>query len=544
MARLEALAAPPARRRWAAFRGTRDRLVGVVARAPAKVRTKLLVAFLAIAALLVLVSVLGLRVLGQSNGRVERLGALQQRSSTYQALEAHAGDLQQTLTVRAAGTPSLTPYTGGKTLQGGERWLLADRQVADVLSQVELAADEPLFGFVPPPSEERVLRRIRGDYGAIVTALGTITKLDESGTGGFRAERYVNVARAKGDDLDVQAQALAGRTAEETQGLVTANRSAYRSSRNLLIAVSAASVALALVLGLVLSWSLIGPIQRTESRLAEIAAGDFTGHLDVPNRDELGSLGANVNRMNDELRRVYGELETASRHKSEFLANMSHELRTPLNAIIGFSQVLRQRLFGEVNAKQEEYLDDILSSGNHLLSLINDVLDLSKVEAGQIELEVNAFSLREALERGVVMVRERAAKGGLSLAVEPAPDVDVVEGDERRVRQIVFNLLSNAVKFTPEGGSVVVATARHGGEVHVSVTDTGPGIAPEDRERIFEEFQQTEVGVEQHEGTGLGLALSRRLVELHGGRIWVESEPGRGSRFVFTLPEEEDADGR
>ena len=140
----------------------------------------------------------------------------------------------------------------------------------------------------------------------------------------------------------------------------------------------------------------------------------------MPNRDELGALARNVNRMNDELRRLYGELEATSRHKSEFLANMSHELRTPLNAIIGFSQVLRQRLFGEVNAKQEEYLDDILSSGNHLLSLINDVLDLSKVEAGQVELEVAAFSLREALERGVVMVRERAAKNGVRLTLERA----------------------------------------------------------------------------------------------------------------------------
>ena len=162
--------------------------------------------------------------------------------------------------------------------------------------------------------------------------------------------------------------------------------------------------------------------------------------------------------MNDELRRLYGELEAASQHKSEFLANMSHELRTPLNAIIGFSQVLRQRLFGEVNAKQEEYLDDILSSGNHLLSLINDVLDLSKVEAGQVELEVATFSLREALERGVVMVRERAVKNGVQLTLELAPDVDLVDGDERRLRQVIFNLLSNAVKFTPEGGSIVVAT--------------------------------------------------------------------------------------
>src|SRR6185312_9904713 len=170
---------------------------------------------------------------------------------------------------------------------------------------------------------------------------------------------------------------------------------------DLFIAVAAISVVLALGLGLILSWSLIGPIQGTEARLADIAAGDFSGRLDVPNRDELGSLGRNVNRMNDELQRLYGELETASRHKSEFLASMSHELRTPLNAIIGFSQVLQQRLFGEVNDKQAEYLDDILSSGNHLLSLINDVLDLSKVEAGQVELEVATFSMREALERGV-----------------------------------------------------------------------------------------------------------------------------------------------
>ena len=180
-------------------------------------------------------------------------------------------------------------------------------------------------------------------------------------------------------------------------------------------------------------------------------------------------------------------------------------------------------MFGEINAKQEEYLDDILASGNHLLDLINDVLDLSKVEAGQVELEVATFSLREALERGVVMVRERATKNGVRLSLELGADVDLVDGDERRVRQVVFNLLSNAVKFTPRGGSVLVASAREDGEVLVSVTDTGPGIAADDQERIFEEFQQTDVGVRQREGTGLGLALSKRLVELHRGRIWVES---------------------
>ena len=406
-----------------------------------------------------------------------------------------------------------------------------------MLSQIEVAGNEKQFEFVPPPAEERVLRQIHADYRTVLRAVDRIIVLDGQGvTGNKDALPYVRSARTTGDQLWISATNLAYRTSAETQALVKTNRSAYIRSRDLLVAVSAASVALALALGLVLSWSLIDPIQRTETRLSQIAAGDFSGRLDVQNRDELGSLATNVNRMNDELRRLYGELETASKHKSEFLANMSHELRTPLNAIIGFSQVLRQQLFGEVNEKQAEYLDDILSSGNHLLSLINDVLDLSKVEAGQVELEIDDFSLREALERGLVMVRERASKNSLRLSLELAPDVDIVRGDERRLQQVVFNLLSNAVKFTPAGGSVAVATARLDGEVKVSVTDTGPGIAPDDRERIFEEFQQTDVGVGQREGTGLGLALSKSLVELHGGRIWVESEAGRGSRFVFTMP--------
>jgi PAS domain S-box-containing protein len=238
-----------------------------------------------------------------------------------------------------------------------------------------------------------------------------------------------------------------------------------------------------------------------------------------------------------ELAEKSAELEVASKHKSDFLANMSHELRTPLNAIVGFSQVLKEKLFGPVNEKQDEYLDDILSSADHLLELINDILDLSKVEAGQVELERGLFSLREALERGVVMVRERALKNGVALELELDPSIDLVEGDERRIRQVVFNLLSNAVKFTPSGGRVDVSAAQENGEVVVCVTDTGPGISHEDQARIFEEFQQArDTNGERPEGTGLGLALSKSLVELHGGRIWVESEPGKGSSFTFTLP--------
>jgi signal transduction histidine kinase len=539
MAQPEVIGAPPAPRRWSALAGLKSRIARGVAGVPANVRTKLLVAFLLIAGLLVLVSVLGFEFLGRANARVERLGKLQKRAAAYQALDAYANDLFQTIGVRGAGTPAVVPYTHGAKLQGGRQWTLVDRSIADTLSQVEIGLYQPSYaGFAPSAADERLWRKIRADYREMYAVLHHIEKLDASGTGGYGAEKYVRQAIVIDSDLKAQADRLANRTTSAEQQLVKANRSAYVSSRDLFAEVAGASVVLALGLGLLLSWSLIGPIRRTESRLSEIAEGDFSGRLDVANRDELGSLAANVNHMNDELSRLYGELEAASRHKSEFLANMSHELRTPLNAILGFAQLLQQKLFGELNEKQEEYVEDILSSGNHLLSLINDVLDLSKVEAGQIGLEVAPFSVREAVERGVAMVRERASKSGVAVAAEIDPDVQIVEADERRVRQVLFNLLSNAVKFTPAGGRVDVTTARAGAEVEIAVTDTGPGIAPDDRERIFEEFQQTDVGARHREGTGLGLALSKRLVELHGGRIWVESELGSGSRFVFTLPVE------
>ena len=231
------------------------------------------------------------------------------------------------------------------------------------------------------------------------------------------------------------------------------------------------------------------------------------------------------------------QIEAANRHKSEFLANMSHELRTPLNAIIGFSEVLGERLFGELNEKQAEYTDDILSSGRHLLSLINEILDLSKVEAGRMELELAKFDLPLAIENARTFVRERATKHGINLDVTVDERLGDFVGDERKIKQILLNLLSNAVKFTPEGGRIGINAKQADGSVEISVSDTGIGIAPEDQARIFEEFRQ--VGgdyAHKKEGTGLGLTLAKKFVELHGGRIWVESEVGKGSRFIFTLP--------
>ena len=228
-------------------------------------------------------------------------------------------------------------------------------------------------------------------------------------------------------------------------------------------------------------------------------------------------------------------LEIASGHKSEFLASMSHELRTPLNAVIGFSDVLLERMFGELNERQEEYVRDIRDSGRHLLDLINEILDLSKVEAGRMELEPVPLSLPEVLEQALSLVRDRAARQQLTVELEVAPEVGVVIADEVKLKQVVVNLLTNAVKFTPEGGRIDVAARVAGDEVQVYVRDTGVGIAHADQARIFEAFQRGDRRVSV-EGTGLGLTLSKRFVELHGGRIWVASTLGEGSTFGFALP--------
>ena len=230
------------------------------------------------------------------------------------------------------------------------------------------------------------------------------------------------------------------------------------------------------------------------------------------------------------------ELEAASRHKSEFLANMSHELRTPLNAIIGFSEVLSQRMFGDVNDKQAEYLGDILESGQHLLSLINDILDLSKIEAGRMELDPTDFDLPSTIENTLILVRERAQRHGITLGRTVDERLGTIHGDERKVKQVLLNLLSNALKFTPEGGQIEVRAEKQDGAVEISVRDTGVGIAPEDQEAVFEEFRQVGTASKKVEGTGLGLAISRKFIELHGGTIWVKSQVGAGSTFTFTLP--------
>jgi signal transduction histidine kinase len=242
-------------------------------------------------------------------------------------------------------------------------------------------------------------------------------------------------------------------------------------------------------------------------------------------------------RLFNEIQEKGRQLEVANKHKSDFLANMSHELRTPLNAIIGFSEVMLSGMAGNMPEKQKEFIGDIRDSGKHLLALINDILDLSKIEAGRMELDVARFDLPAAMSNAMTLVRGRAERHGIRLASDISSEVGAYDGDERKFKQIVLNLLTNAVKFTPEGGTVTLGARQANGAYVFSVSDTGVGIAPEDPGAIFEEFRQVGKDYDRKaEGTGLGLALTKRLVELHGGRIAVESVVGRGSKFTFTLP--------
>jgi signal transduction histidine kinase len=517
----------------------RDRLVdNPLVRAVGRVRlplgAKLIAGFAVVAALLAVVAVLGLVALNKSNSRGLELPRLKQEASYERLLNSDAKNLKSQIDFRlqigpdratdqkiaadwnqlcldaggadcgrysTGGCASCGPYQTG----GYSRFPVRLDQLAySLYQQLQTAAQTfyPNGGATPRTS----------------TAHPIVLREDRFAT------RFARQLGARAREFS-----------QHLNALIAANRRSYIHSRNLLIGVGAGSFALAVAFGLLLAASIVAPLRRTESRLDGIAAGDFADRLEVANRDEIGSLAAKVNRTSDELQRVHQELELASEHKSQFVTTMSHELRTPLNAIIGFSDVLHEQMFGELNERQLAYVDDIREAGRHQLSLINELLDLAKIEAGRMELELAQVAIPDVLRAAVSMHAERASRGGIELSLRTDPKEIVVIADELRVRQVVFNLLSNSVKFTPPQGRIDVSARLEGGNVEVAVADTGQGLSAEDLETIFEEFGQTTEG-KQAEGTGLGLPLSRKLVELHGGRLWAESEPGHGSIFRFTLP--------
>jgi signal transduction histidine kinase len=366
---------------------------------------------------------------------------------------------------------------------------------------------------------------------------GSIWEYDES-----RAEFYLHATDGLPDELVEVLRATPIRKGEGALGRLAltgepveihdfADERSYQSRlREILIRSGFRSV---LAVPLLREDHLLGALAVNRSNPGGFAPGVIDLLKTFATQSALAIQNARLYR---EIEQKSRELETASRHKSEFLANMSHELRTPLNAIIGFSEVLSERMFGEINEKQAEYIADILQSGQHLLSLINDILDLSKIEAGRMELELSDFDLSNAIENTLTLVRERAVRRGITLGRTVDERLGIIRADERKVKQVLLNLLSNALKFTPEGGRIDVRGTARDGTAEISVTDTGVGIAPADQEAVFEEFRQVGTADKKVEGTGLGLAISRKFIELHGGRIWVKSRLGSGSTFAFSLP--------
>lgn len=380
---------------------------------------------------------------------------------------------------------------------------------------------------------------------------------------------------------DALALGLEPETRRELKGVVQVGFSATEllntQARNqrTIWTITAAVTILALALAFLLSSVIIiNPIQRLSHATRQVAGGDLTIRVPVTTSDEIGQLASAFNNMttelreaqeelesyhrtlefqvaqrtdalrmaNEELRRYNQELGQANRMKSEFLANMSHELRTPLNAIIGFSELLHDEVFGPLNEKQQRYVENVLNSGRHLLNLINEILDLAKVESGKMELQEEPFNPEAAVTDTANIVRALAQAKNIAIVTESPQPVGICVADPKKFKQVLYNLMSNAIKFTPDHGRVTIrVTLQPAGPtphwLQVSVSDTGIGIEEKDQDRIFNEFEQVDgTYSRQYAGTGLGLALTRKLVELHGGKIGVRSTPGEGSTFTFTVP--------
>jgi signal transduction histidine kinase len=398
--------------------------------------------------------------------------------------------------------------------------------------------------------EQGVIERIRAAQETVLTAVADIANLLRDG----KASEAMSLQQSKGYPLYEQIAGLVDQVVASEQSKMAGLRAdvaaATRRTQLLMAAVVVGAILLALLLGFVISWSFILPVQQAHGFLTEVARGNFQATVKVINRDEFGVLADRMNQMSQELHQLYekqrdaglelqrlnGQLTEASKAKSEFLANMSHELRTPMNAILGFIEMLLDDLYGEVPEQLREPLTDIQINGKHLLNLINDVLDLSKIEAGRMELALSEYSVQDVIEVVCASLQSLAGEKGLKFSAGAQPDIPLAYGDGKRITQCLLNLAGNALKFTREG-QVEISVERLDGLLRYRVEDTGIGIPPDQLEQVFGEFRQVDAAItREFGGTGLGLSITKKFVELHGGRIWVESELGKGSRFFFEIP--------
>jgi signal transduction histidine kinase len=398
--------------------------------------------------------------------------------------------------------------------------------------------------------QREMVRRIRGVQDQVMATVSRIAALIREDKGDDAMALHLNEGYPLYREIaTLVTRAVKGEEAEMArlrEGMDAVNRRAIR----LVVGFAVASIFLALILGFVISWSFILPVRAADGFLSRVAKGDFGGRIEVANRDEFGALARRMNHMSEELHQLYEDqrraahqlralneqLERASRAKSDFLASMSHELRTPMNAILGFTEMIRDEIYGPVPAEIAEPVTDIHTCGKQLLGLINNVLDLSKIEAGHMELAPGDYLVEDVVNTVQLSLRSLAAAKNIDLVATVPAETPLCFGDAKRLTQCLTNLVGNALKFTSEG-RVEIRVEVQGDDLRFAVSDTGIGIPAEQVGHIFDEFKQADVTVSRDfGGTGLGLSITKKLVELHGGRIWVESAPGKGSTFSFIVP--------
>jgi signal transduction histidine kinase len=506
-------------------------LVRWVARLRASVHSKLLGAFLLIALLLIAMGTMSLQSIASVARHSRLLDQARERVDSIRKIE-HALGLQMNFTRNALA------LRDDATI---ESIFSENKRFHDTFERLEAGATA---------DQRETIEGIRSTQDKVMATVARVAALIRED----KADEAMALHLDEGYPLYREIATLVTRAVRREEVGMSRLRegveSTYRRALLLTGGFAAASICLSLVLGFVISWSFILPVRAAEGFLGQVAKGDFTASIDVPNRDEFGALTGRMNEMSRELHQVYddqqraahqlrvlnADLAQASRAKSNFLASMSHELRTPMNAILGFTEMIRDGLYGEVPAEIQEPVSDIHTCGKQLLGLINNVLDLSKIEAGHMELALGEYVAEDVVNTVKLSLRALAVSKGLDLVATVAPDLPLCLGDGKRITQCLMNLVGNALKFTREGRVEIRVEAR-GATMLYAVADTGIGIPAEQIGTIFEEFRQADATVSRDfGGTGLGLSITKKLVELHGGRIWVESEPGKGSTFFFSIP--------
>ncbi len=509
------------------FTGWLRPLVDVAARIRASVHVKLLSGFLVGALLLVALAVLSLVVIGRMNERVQDIDRLQVATSRAQQMlySVTAQSHYRAMALLTQDPKYNTSIAEAKSTFAG----LLDAMARD------------------DPTDAQILQDLRTANATYTTASNQVLALYTAGDLAAATQLHLDKEHPISHVLEASLHTLIDSSDQQINEAQAAFESDRALLTNAVVAFSVVAVAVALLLGFVLSWAFILPIRKMGAALAGITAGDLSRRVDVPNGDEFGQLARDLNRTSARLTDLFEEqraltarleetnasLARASEAKSRFLASVSHELRTPMNAILGFTDALLGGVDGPLNPEQTASLNWVQRGGRDLLGLINEILDLSKIEAGRLTIDAQPFDPRELVATVVARSRSLAAQKGLDFSWEDREAPAEVVLDRQRVSQILVNLFGNALKFTREGEVRVETSGASESVFRVAVRDSGPGIAPDLHEAIFEEFRQAEG---EEAGTGLGLAISRRLARAMGGDVTLDSASGGGSTFYLTLP--------